>query len=219
MQAHRRHRGEVAWRYSVAELWVDGIVHVLGVGLALAGAVVFSIAMFGRIDVAGFTAVSVYLSTLILSIAASAAYNIWPISRTKWILRRLDHSAIYLLIAGTYTPFMAKMGTWWMLAGVWAVASLGVALKLFRPGHFDRLSIALYLALGWSGIATYDSLVTKLSPTVLWLIVAGGLVYSLGVIFHVWEKLRFQNAIWHGFVLIAAAIHFVAVWCASITQA
>ncbi len=218
MQQQIRYRGEVAWPYTIAELWADGVVHVLGVALAVVGIVVFAVAMAGRITVVDFVAAAVYLATLILSIAASAAYNVWPISRTKWILRRFDHSAIYLLIAGTYTPFMVKMETWAMLAGVWSIALVGVGLKLLRPGYYDRLSIALYLALGWSGVATYDSLLTKLTPTVIGLIVAGGLVYSLGVIFHVWERLRFQNAIWHAFVLVAATIHFAAVWCSSVAQ-
>jgi hemolysin III len=208
--------GEVPWRYTRTELWVDGVVHALGVFLACLGSVLFAVFVASRIDRPDLAAAAVYLATLLLSIAASAVYNVWPISPTKWVLRRLDHSAIYLLIAGTYTPFMVKMGTWWMLAGVWAIALLGVSVKLLRPGRFDRLAIALYLVLGWSGVATYETLITALTPTVIWLIVAGGLTYSLGVIFHVWERLRFQNAIWHGFVLIAASIHFAAVWCSAV---
>ncbi|BDA84180.1 DNA-binding protein [Aureimonas sp. SA4125] len=204
--------GEFNWPYSVAELWADGIVHALGVVLALSGAVVFLVVMSGRASATELMTCGVYLATLVLSIAASAAYNVWPVSRTKWLLRRLDHSAIFLLIAGTYTPFIAKMGLWWMLAGVWVVAAIGVFLKLFRPGRYDRLAILLYLALGWSGIVTYEHMVESLPPSVRELILAGGLVYSLGIIFHVWEKLRFQNVIWHGFVLVAASIHFVAVW-------
>ena len=209
----RRDRGgEFNWPYSVAELWADGVVHVLGVVLALVGAAVFLVVMSSKASATELSTCGVYLATLILSIAASAAYNVWPVSRTKWLLRRLDHSAIFLLIAGTYTPFIAKMGLWWMLAGVWAVAAIGVFLKLFKPGRYDRLSILLYLALGWSGVVTYENMVASLPTSVRELIIAGGLVYSLGVIFHVWEKLRFQNAIWHGFVLVAASIHFFAVW-------
>jgi len=216
MQNENRHLGEVTWRYSAGELWADGIVHVVGMILAAVGTVVFAAFLLNAGDPAYAAAVAIYLSTLMTSISASAVYNIWPVSKTKWWLRRLDHSAIYLLIAGTYTPFMVKMATWWMLSGVWAIAIAGVCIKLLRPGQYDRLSIALYLAMGWSGVATYDSLIGRLSPTVIWLIVAGGLVYSLGVIFHLWENLRFQNAIWHGFVLVAAAIHYAAVWYATL---
>jgi hemolysin III len=205
--------GECPWPYTPAETLADAIVHAAGLLLSVAGAAVFLLAISGGVPGAAFAAVAVYLATLILSIAASAIYNLWPVSRTKWLLRRLDHSAIYLLIAGTYTPFMVEMGLEWMLAGVWAIALLGVGLKLLMPGRYDRLSIALYLALGWSGVAVWDRLDVLPENAVL-LIVAGGLVYSLGVIFHLWESLRFQNAIWHAFVLVAAAIHFLAVWTA-----
>lgn len=208
--------GEVAWVYTPAELWADGVVHLLGVALSVAGSLVFLVVMARSLPADLYAASGIYLATLVLSLAASAVYNMWPVSRTKWILRRLDHSAIYLLIAGTYTPFMARMETWWMLAVVWMVALSGAALKLVRPGEFDRLAIAAYLALGWSGLATYDSL-ADLPWLVVVLIVAGGLVYSIGVVFHVWEKLRYQNVIWHSFVLVAAAIHFAAVWLSAVT--
>ena len=127
-----------------------------------------------------YVATTVYLVTLVLSMSLSAAYNIWPISPIKRFLRRFDHSAIYLLIAGTYTPFMAKSGTWWLLAGVWAIAIVGVLLKFLKPDRFDRLSIGLYLALGWSGAAAYQEFSGALSATIVWLILAGGVVYSLG---------------------------------------
>ena len=211
MQTQPSYRGQVAWRYSPAELWADGAIHALGVVLALSGALAFLVAAAGHVDSSEMVATIVYLGTLLLSISASAVYNVWPVSPTKWVLRRFDHSAIYLLIAGTYTPFMVQMETWAMLTLVWAIALMGVSLKLLKPGSFDRLSIGLYLALGWSGVATYDSL-PMLAPGVVWLIVAGGLVYSLGVIFHVWEQLPFQNVIWHSFVLVAASLHFTAVW-------
>ncbi|WP_245413515.1 PAQR family membrane homeostasis protein TrhA [Mangrovicella endophytica] len=208
-------RGTVAWNYTLAELWADGVVHVLGLLLVVAGAIAFAWRLAGNGTASEIAAVSIYLAALLLSTSASAAYNMWPVSTLKWLLRRLDHAAIYLLIAGTYTPFLVKTGIWWLLAGVWSVAIAGVALKLLRPGEFDRLSILLYLALGWSGVVVGRTIWLSLSGTVLWLIVAGGVVYSLGVIFHLAERLRFQNAIWHGFVLVAGCIHFAAVWCAS----
>ncbi len=158
-----------------------------------------------------YIATAIYLATLVLSISISAVYNVWPVSPVKLFLRRFDHSAIYLLIAGTYTPFMAKSGTWWLLAFVWAIAVAGVLLKFLMPNRFDRLSIGLYLALGWSGVAAYHEFAGTLSASILWLILIGGLVYSFGVIFHVVERLPFHNAIWHGFVLVAASIHYAAV--------
>jgi hemolysin III len=138
-----------------------------------------------------------------------------PVSRAKWVLRRFDHSAIYVLIAATYTPFIAEMPvsatSIGLLAGVWSIAVVGIVLKLVLPGRLDKLSIALYLAMGWSGAMVFNTLVATLPPSVLWLIAAGGLLYSFGVIFHVWERLRFQNAIWHGFVLLGASCHYSAV--------
>jgi hemolysin III len=139
----------------------------------------------------------------------------WPVSPTKWVLRRFDHSAIYLLIAGTYTPFLAQMKS--VLAsvglgvGVWLSALIGIALKLALPGRFDRLAVALCLLLGWSGVIAYDSLAYALPSKSLWLLAIGGMLYSLGALFHVWHSLRFHNAIWHGFVLLAASCHYSAV--------
>ncbi|WP_051614929.1 hemolysin III family protein [Phyllobacterium sp. UNC302MFCol5.2] len=199
-------------RYSVAELWADGVVHVLGTTLAIVGSIILLTIVLGQSAIGTSTATAIYVGTLVLSMGLSATYNIWPESPIKYLLRRFDHSAIYLLIAGTYTPFMAKSGTWWLLAGVWATAVVGVVLKLVMPGRFDRLAIGLYLLLGWSGVSAYHQLEGALSASVLWLILAGGIVYSCGVIFHVLERLPFHNAIWHSFVLTAAGIHFAAVY-------
>jgi hemolysin III len=145
----------------------------------------------------------------------SATYNLWPVSRAKWMLRRFDHSSIYVLIAATYTPFIAQMRdsifATALLIGVWCLASIGILLKLLFPGRFDRLAVMLYLMMGWSGFTVYDAGMTSLPTLTLWFIIAGGLLYSLGVIFHAWHRLRFQNAIWHGFVLLGAACHYTAV--------
>jgi hemolysin III len=148
-------------------------------------------------------------------IALSAAYNMWPVSPAKWVLRRFDHSAIYLLIAGTYTPFLAQMKSVLASAGlgvgVWLSAIIGMALKLALPGRFDRLAVVLCLLLGWSGVIAYDSLASALPSASLWLLAIGGILYSLGTLFHVWRGLRFHHAIWHGFVLLAASCHYSAV--------
>jgi hemolysin III len=137
------------------------------------------------------------------------------VSRAKWVLRRFDHSAIYLLIAATYTPFIAELTESYfaiaLLIGVWCVAIFGIVLKLRWPGRFDRLAVGLYLALGWSVIMIYDSVATALPPFAISFVIAGGILYSLGVIFHAWRRLRFQNAIWHGFVLLGAGCHYTAV--------
>src|SRR4029450_8261082 len=118
-------------------------------------------------------------------------------------------------IAATYTPFIVQLKESYLaialLAGVWCVAIGGVALKLARPGRYDRLAVGLYLALGWSGVTLYDAVLPAVPPLALGFVVAGGVLYSLGVIFHAWQRLRFQNAIWHGFVLLGAACHYTAI--------
>src|SRR6201999_1215699 len=160
-------------------------------------------------------AVSIYVAGLLSMLVLSATYNLWPVSPTKWVLRRFDHSAIYVLIAATYTPFILELKnsvfSIALLVGVWCVAIFGIVLKLGWPGRFDRLATGLYLVLGWSGIMLYNSGIGSLPTLALWLVLAGGALYSLGVIFHSWRRLRFQNVIWHCFVLLGAACHYTAV--------
>lgn len=205
----------VRWNYDRLELLVDGIVHSFGVigGVIAAAALIVLAAIMTTPS--QIVAVSIYVAGLLAMLSLSAVYNLWPVSPRKWLLRRLDHSAIYVLIAATYTPFIIQMPasvtSVFLLVGVWVVAVVGIVLKVAWPGRFDRLSIALYLAMGWSGAMVYNTLVDTLPASVLWLIAAGGILYSVGVIFHVWERLRFQNAIWHSFVLLGASCHYTAV--------
>jgi hemolysin III len=211
---HGRPAG-LTWDYDRAEMVVDGIVHGIGVVLGVAGAVVLIALALRSPGLGDVSAAGVYALGLVAMLAISATYNLWPVSRVKWVLRRFDHSAIYLLIAATYTPFIARLKdgalAFGVLTGVWATALVGIALKLALPGRFDRLSIALYLLLGWSGVMMYQPVSAALPAMALWLIGAGGLLYTCGVVFHVWESLRFQNAIWHGFVVLAAGCHYAAV--------
>src|SRR6266403_5884271 len=206
--------GQIDWHYDRVEIIADGVVHAIGVCLGLIGAVTIVViaVKLERIDVAP---ILVYVIGLITMLAFSAAYNMWPVSPVKWVLRRFDHSAIYLLIAGTYTPFLVQMKNVLASAGlgigVWLSAVIGIALKLALPGRFDRLTVVLFLLLGWSGLIAYDSLVSALPSASLWLLAIGGILYSVGALFHVWRGLRFQNAIWHGFVLLAASCHYAAV--------
>jgi hemolysin III len=206
--------GQISWNYDRAEIIADGIVHAAGIILGLVGAVALVI-VAARTRPIEIAPTLIYIIGLVAMLGLSAAYNMWPISPTKWLLRRFDHSAIYLLIAGTYTPFLALMKSGLAFAGltigIWSSALLGVFLKLALPGRFDRLSIALYLLMGWSGVIAYIYLAPAVPSSSLWLLAIGGILYSLGALFHVWEQLRFQNAIWHGFVLLAAGCHYSAV--------
>src|SRR3954468_16978076 len=207
--------GAMHWNYDRAELIADGVVHVVGVcfGLVAATALIVLTAVYASaIDI---VAVSIYVAGLLAMLGLSATYNLWPVSRAKWVLRRFDHSAIYLLIAATYTPLIMEVKDSFfaiaLLIGVWCVAIVGIVLKLALPGRFDRVSVGLYLAMGWSGFMLYDAVVTALPAMALCFVITGGVLYSLGVVFHAWRRLRFQNAIWHCFVLLGAACHYTAV--------
>jgi hemolysin III len=205
----------VKWNYDRSELIADGIVHGIGLGAALVGvtALIFYATVWSSSG--QLAAAWIYGAGLIVALSISFLYNLYPISRTKWLLRRLDHSAIFILIAATYTPFLQRG---WddpflfaLLIGIWTVAAAGIAIKCLLPGRFDRLAILLYLMMGWGGIIAARSLFAALSGTTLVLILVGGIIYTTGVIFHVWERLRFQNAIWHGFVVAGSAVHYSAV--------
>jgi hemolysin III len=203
------------WNYDRAELIADGVVHGIGVFCGVVAATVLVVLTAVYATPFEVAVVSVYVAGLLAMLVLSATYNLWPVSRAKWVLRRFDHSAIYLLIAATYTPLIMELkdSTFAMalLIGVWCIAILGIVLKLARPGRYDRTAVGLYLALGWSGVMLYDQVVKALPALALGFVVAGGVLYSLGVIFHAWQRLRFQNAIWHGFVLLGAACHYTAI--------
>jgi hemolysin III len=205
----------IGWNYDRVELIADGVVHAIGILFGIIAATVLVVLTAVYATALDIVAVSIYVGGLLSMLVLSATYNLWPVSRTKWVLRRFDHSAIYLLIAATYTPFIMELRDSVMalalLIGVWCVAIFGIVLKLGWPGRFDRVAVGLYLALGWSGVMLYDSVVGALPRMSLWLVLAGGALYSLGVIFHAWRRLRFQNVIWHCFVLLGAACHYTAV--------
>ena len=195
--------------YTRNEICADALVHGAGILAALAGSTALLIH-------AGMSWVlASYLFGLIVMLSCSAAYNLTPPSWLKWILRRFDHSAIFLLIAGTYTPllpFLPDAAQSWTLGLVtWLGAAFGIAIKFIFPGRFDRLAILIYLALGWVGVTAAGDFAQVLPAQVLNLIIAGGILYTAGVMFHIWESLKFHNAIWHSFVACAAACHFAAI--------
>jgi hemolysin III len=207
--------GAMQWNYDRAELIADGVVHIVGICFGLIAATVLIVLTALYATALDIVAVSVYVTGLLAMLVLSATYNLWPISRAKWVLRRFDHAAIYMLIAATYTPLIMEVKDSFfaiaLLIGVWCVAIVGIVLKLALPGRFDRLSVGLYLAMGWSGLMLYDAVVKALPTVALGFLIAGGVLYSLGVIFHAWQRLRFQNVIWHCFVLLGAACHYTAV--------
>jgi hemolysin III len=193
----------------------DGLIHVVGITAGLVGAAILVIAAVTRGSPRELAALITYAGGLLAMLGCSAAYQILRSSRRRELLRCFDHSAIFLMIAGTYTPFtLLRTQPLWdaALTGiVWSIAAAGIALRLLRPRVFDRVSIGFYLALGWAGLAAIAPVVPFVQASTLALLGAGGLLYTAGVAFHVWERLPFQNAIWHAFVLVAAAMHYAAV--------
>ena len=200
--------------YTRGELAADAVVHALGVGFALIGGPILIGLVAAKSDGWTIAAISIYVASLISMFGFSAGYNLAPISRAKEWLRRLDHSTIYLKIAGAYTPFalislsggVGKM----LLLMVWLAAGIGIALKLIYPRRFEILSLALYLAMGWAAVVVADEIAASVDGATMVLLVVAGCLYTFGVIFHVWEKLPFQNAIWHVFVLAATAVLYAA---------
>ncbi|MEM7745314.1 MAG: hemolysin III family protein [Pseudomonadota bacterium] len=204
--------------YSRAEHLADATIHVLGVGAALiAVPVMVTLAAVWRDDGWLVAAIAIYGVTLLIMLAASAGYNIASIrlegGRLLEWLRRVDHGAIYVKIAGTYTPYAVIAGGplgRWMLIGVWTGALVGVLNKLVAPDRWQRASLLLYLALGWCFVLVAGPVSAEITGATMALIVVGGLLYTVGVIFHLWEKLPFQNAIWHLFVLVASFVFYSA---------
>jgi hemolysin III len=205
------HRGEP---YSRAELVLDAVVHAIGLVIAagLGGALLTAAGI--ATAPTELPMIAVYVVSLVVVLTVSLAFNMAPVAPIKQVLARLDQAAIFLLIAGTYTPLLALVsGTLGsiMLAVVWGGALIGIALKLIVPQHFGRLALVLYLGIGWSGVVVFQSLAAALPMSTLWLLLAGGVAYSSGIVFHVWERLRFHNVLWHCFVVTGATLHLWAV--------
>ncbi len=204
----------IAPRYSTAEEIASSLSHGLGIVLSIAGlAVLVAVAVLGGSGVA-LAASIVYGTTLILMYTASTLYHGIPNAGAKPILRVLDHAAIFLLIAGTYTPFalVTLRGPWGysLFAAVWLLAVIGIALELQRVRN-RTVMVALYLAMGWIGVVAIGPLLDRLAPGGLWLLFGGGVCYTLGVPFYLWRRLPYNHAWWHVFVLAGSVLQFLAV--------
>ncbi len=206
-------RSKAVREYSRIEHHADAVMHVLGVLFAI-NASLWLLAHVAGLDVV--VSVTVYCLGLLAMTGFSAAYNLMPHHRpSKQMLRRFDHAAIFIMIAATYTPFAVnRLGSSTgdlVLVAIWGAATVGVLMKLLFPGRFERASLVFYLAMGWMIVAVLKPLSAAMATLDFWLLVGGGLVYSAGVIFYVWDRLPFHKAIWHGFVLAAAVLQFSAV--------
>ena len=202
-------------RYHRGEVIADSAVHIVGILIALAGGwlVLKHVASHAANQVPAF---AVYIASLLAVLCVSLAYNIWPASPLKRGLARLDQALIFLFIAGSYTAFLvlldASVAATAMLIGVWSLSLLGAALKLVVPGRFGRIAIILYLMIGWSGLLIFHELSATVPSMALSLLLTGGMSYSLGIVFHLWKRLRFQNALWHLAVVAGALFHLSAAY-------
>ncbi len=205
----------IAPHYSIGEEIANSVTHGVGLILAIAGLAILT-AFASRLGNAWHVvSCTIFATTLILQYTFSTLYHSIQIPRAKSVMRVLDHSAIFLLIAGTYTPFMLVnlRGTWgWTLFGVvWTLALLGVLFQVSLLRRWQGISLALYIGMGWVVVIAIKPMLVSVAPGGLILLLLGGLAYTSGVVFYLWERLHYNHAIWHGFVLAGSILHFFAV--------
>jgi hemolysin III len=208
--------GKTAYRLqSRGEEVANSASHGLALLLVLVGAPVLIVAALRRGTLTDVIAVSVFAAAMALMYFASTVYHALPPGRAKHVFHVLDHTAIYLLIAGTYTPFALGVlgGAWgWTLFWlVWGLAGAGVLLKLLAGFRWHRLSVAIYLGMGWIGVIAARPLWEALPAGGLAWLIAGGLAYTLGVAFYVSQRLQYGHAVWHLFVLAGTGCHYIAI--------
>lgn len=202
--------------YEFKEKVADAMVHAVALLAAVIGVTVLLIMIAQTGDGGAMAAGAIFGAGLLACFSMSACYHIVEPARWKAVLRRADHAAIYLMIAGAYTPIAAiviggSVG-WALLSFVWLMALIGIGLNIALPQIFERAPVALYLMIGWALLGAGDSLIQSMSVVGLWLIVASGTVFTLGVLVFQWARLPFHNAIWHGFVLVGSAFLYAAIF-------
>lgn len=208
------HAGEQ--RYTVAEELANALTHGLGALLALAAFVL--LAALGSVlgSFAHVLALVVYGATLVLLYLASTLYHAVRHHRAKRLFRLCDHASIFLLIAGTYTPYaligIGGTGGWVLLALVWTGAVAGIAFKIVSMDRFEKLSLVFYLALGWVGVFSLGPLISAVELNGLLLLGLGGVAYTGGIVFYIWEGLPYNHAVWHLFVLAGSICHFLSIY-------
>ncbi len=207
-----------SWRnpfYTFREELANSVTHGIGAALAFIGLAVLLIlaAFYGNTWHA--LSFSIYGASLIILYSSSTLYHTVQLPRAKHLLRILDHAAIYVLIAGTYTPFLllSVRGTlgWSLLAIIWVMALAGIIWKIFFLGRFEVMATIMYIFMGWMGVLAFRQMLTNIPPLGVMMLIAGGLIYTFGVIFYAWENLPYNHAIWHIFVLAGSICHFFAV--------
>ncbi len=201
--------------YTIQEEIANSVTHGVGTGMAVVGLIVLIVlaAVYG--DTRQIVSVSVYGGSLIILYLASTLYHSIQHPKAKKVLRIFDHASVYVLIAGTYTPFLilgirGVLG-WSLLAVVWALALIGITWKIFFIGRFEVIATLAYVLMGWMCILMIKEMLTKLPPAALVLLMAGGIVYTIGVVFYALEKIPYNHAIWHVFVLGGSICHYFAI--------
>jgi hemolysin III len=202
-------------KYTRIERLIDGYIHGIGVIFSLASSVML-LASARNSSALDIIALAIYSSGMMAMFLSSACYNLSTTPVQKEFFRRFDHAAIYVMIAGSYTPFaLSKIGGApgvALLVAVWTITAIGVTLIFAFPRRFEGAAIVFYLAQGWAILAAIDPLMSSISNFALELLTAGGIIYTIGVGIHLSKQLPFHNAIWHGFVLIAASCHYAAIY-------
>ena len=203
-------------RYPLGEEIANSVIHGLGVALSVAGLVLMVVFASLSADPWRIVSVSIFGATLIILYLASTLYHAFPQPSVKRVMRIFDHSAIYLLIAGTYTPFLLVnlRGPWgWSLFGVmWGIAVAGCFFKAFCIGRWDKVTTLLYVAMGWMIVVALKPTIQLVPTGALVLMLFGGLAYTSGVVFYMWHRLPYNHAIWHVFVLSGSVFHFFAIF-------
>ena len=200
---------------TIIEEIANTITHGLGLILSVVALTILLVYAYREGDPWKITAFAIYGSSLTILYLISTLYHSFTQSRVKAIFRRLDHAAIYLLIAGTYTPvILISLRTTWviyLLPVVWIMAIIGVYIKIFYIHRYERLSLAFYLIMGWMALIAAKPLFYSIPIESFVWIILGGVAYSTGVIFYAWSRLPFNHTIWHGFVLAGSFSHFVGI--------
>jgi hemolysin III len=206
-----------------AEEVVNSVTHGIGLALSIAGFVVLLVLAVTHGNAWRIVSCAIYGSTLVCLYTASTLYHGIPSPRIKRVLKIFDHCAVYLLIAGTYTPFMLVnlRGDWgWSLFGlVWGLAMAGIVFKMWFVDHFKILSTALYLVMGSIAVLAAKPFLTHVSSGGLKWLLAGGLMYTIGIVFYASRRIPYGHAIWHVFVMTGSFCHYVAVLCAVVLPA
>ena len=202
-------------KYSHGEEIAASVTHGIGTALSIAGLVIVLSTAFVNGDLTHVLSAAIYGASLVLLYLASTLYHAIQHPAAKRVLKVLDHASIYLLIAGTYTPFtlITLRGPWgWSIFGViWGLAILGMSLEAFWVFRPRWTSVVIYVAMGWMGVIAIQPLIASLAGPGVWLLIAGGMAYTIGTAFYVWASVRYTHAIWHLWVIAGSVLHFFAI--------